>query len=44
MFLDIAPFSLMLEAVSAYETSVSFFQTTRRNIPEDIFMLAALGT
>jgi hypothetical protein len=27
--------ALMIEAVSTYETSVNFFQTTRRNIPED---------
>jgi hypothetical protein len=26
---------LMMEAVSTYETSVNFYQTTRRNIPED---------
>jgi hypothetical protein len=24
-----------MEAVSAFETSVSFYETTRRNIPED---------
>jgi hypothetical protein len=25
----------MMEAVNTYETSVSFYQTSRRNIPED---------
>jgi hypothetical protein len=28
-------FALMMEAVSTSETSVSFYETTRRNIPED---------
>jgi hypothetical protein len=28
-------YSLMMEAVSTSETSVNFYQTTRRNIPED---------
>jgi hypothetical protein len=27
---------MMMEAVSTSETSVSFYQTTRRNIPEDV--------
>jgi hypothetical protein len=27
--------SMMVEAVSTYETSVNSYQTTRRNIPED---------
>jgi hypothetical protein len=27
--------ALMIEAVSTSETSVNFYQTTRRNIPED---------
>jgi hypothetical protein len=27
--------ALMMEAVSTSETSVSYYQTTRRNIPED---------
>jgi hypothetical protein len=27
--------ALMMEAVSTSETSVSFYQTTRHNIPED---------
>jgi hypothetical protein len=43
VFWDVAPCSLvevfhqalMMEAVSTYETSVNFYQTTRRNIPED---------
>jgi hypothetical protein len=26
---------MMIEAASTYETSVNFYQTTRRNIPED---------
>jgi hypothetical protein len=28
-----------MEAVSTYETSVNFYQTTRRNIPEDTRLL-----
>jgi hypothetical protein len=36
--------SLMMEAVSAYETSVNFDGTARRNIPEIIFILAAVRT
>jgi hypothetical protein len=31
----------MVEAVSACETSVSFYQTTRRNIPEEVFFILA---
>jgi hypothetical protein len=27
--------ALMMEAASTYETSVNFYQTTRRNNPED---------
>jgi hypothetical protein len=27
--------AMMMEAVSTSETSVSFYQTTQRNIPED---------
>jgi hypothetical protein len=27
--------ALMMEAASTYETSVNFYPTTRRNIPED---------
>jgi hypothetical protein len=37
-FLDVAPWSLvalMMEAISTSEMSVSMYQTTRRNIPED---------
>jgi hypothetical protein len=26
----------MMEAVRTYETSVNFYKTTRRNIPEDL--------
>jgi hypothetical protein len=36
--------ALMMEAVSTSETSVSIYQTTRRNIPEDIFVLIAERT
>jgi hypothetical protein len=35
---------LMTEAASTSETSVNFYQTTRRNIPEDIFIFAAVRT
>jgi hypothetical protein len=28
----------MMEAVSTSETSVNFYQTTRRNIPEDSYL------
>jgi hypothetical protein len=27
--------ALMMETASSFETSVNFYQTTRRNIPED---------
>jgi hypothetical protein len=30
--------ALMMETVSTSETSVKFYQITRRNIPEDIFL------
>jgi hypothetical protein len=34
----------MMEAVNTSETSVNFYQTTRRNIPEDGFqVLTAAG-
>jgi hypothetical protein len=33
-FQDLA-IALMMEAVSTSETSVNFYQTTQRNIPED---------
>jgi hypothetical protein len=36
--------ALMMDEVSTTETSVNFYQTTRRNIPEDIFILAAVRT
>jgi hypothetical protein len=39
-----APIVLMMEAIISSETSVNFYQTTRRNIPEDIFILAAVRT
>jgi hypothetical protein len=32
-----------MEAISSSETSV-YYRTTRRNIPEDIFILAAVKT
>jgi hypothetical protein len=41
VFWDVAPcnlvgrIALMMEAASTSETSVNFYQTTRRNIPED---------
>jgi hypothetical protein len=36
VFWDVAPgIALMMEAVNTSETSVNFYQTTRRNIPED---------
>jgi hypothetical protein len=35
MFWNVAMISLMMEAVTIFETSVSFYQITRRNIPED---------
>jgi hypothetical protein len=35
--------ALMLEAVSISETSVNFYQTTQRNIP-DVFILATMRT
>jgi hypothetical protein len=33
-----------MEAASTFETSVNFYQTTWRNITEDIFILAAVRT
>jgi hypothetical protein len=37
--------ALMMEASSTSETSVNFYQTTRRNNPEEaIFILAAVRT
>jgi hypothetical protein len=36
--------ALMMEAASTSETTVNFCQTTRRNIPEDVFILAAVRT
>jgi hypothetical protein len=35
IFWDAAQGTLMMEAVSISETSVHFYQTTRRNIPAD---------
>jgi hypothetical protein len=35
VFWTVAPIALMIEAVSTSETSVRFYQTTRRNTPED---------
>jgi hypothetical protein len=38
--------ALMMEAVSTSDTSVNFYQTTQRNIPEDshLFIFAAVKT
>jgi hypothetical protein len=36
--------NLMTEVVSTSETSVNFYETTRRNIQKDIFILAAMRT
>jgi hypothetical protein len=36
--------ALMMEATSTSETSVNFYQTTRRNIPEVIFILVTAKT
>jgi hypothetical protein len=44
VFWDVAPCSLIIfialkkEAVSTSETSVNFYQTMWRNIPEDIYL------
>jgi hypothetical protein len=35
VFWTVAPIALMLEAASTSETSVNFYQTTRRNNPEE---------
>jgi hypothetical protein len=37
-------FALMMEAASTSETSVNFYQTIRRYMLEDIFILAAART
>jgi hypothetical protein len=42
VFWDVAP--LMMETLSTSETSASFYQTARRNILEDIFILTAVRT
>jgi hypothetical protein len=34
--------NLMMEAVSTFETPVNFYQTTRRNIPEDSHLRSIL--
>jgi hypothetical protein len=36
--------AVMMWAVSTPETSVKFYESARRNIAEDIFTLAAVGT
>jgi hypothetical protein len=36
--LTAAIIALMMEAVSTSEKSVNFYETTRRNIPEEIFI------
>jgi hypothetical protein len=39
VFWDVAPLvALMMDAVSTSETSINFYQTTRRNIPEDRYL------
>jgi hypothetical protein len=46
-FWDVAPYSLvialMMEAVCASETSVNIYQTTWRNILEDIYLFIKIG-
>jgi hypothetical protein len=37
-------FALMIEAVSTSETSVNFYQTTRRNTPEDSHLYILFDT
>jgi hypothetical protein len=56
VFWDVAPCSLvevyrrlrgialMMEAQSTSETSVTFYQSTRRNVPEDITSFSFQGT
>jgi hypothetical protein len=45
IFWDVAITALMMDALSTSETSVNFYQTTRRNIPEEgTFILATLTT
>jgi hypothetical protein len=34
VFWKVALIVLMMEAASTYETSINFYQTTRRNIPQ----------
>jgi hypothetical protein len=36
--------TLMMETVSTSETSVNFYQTARRNIPEDSHLLTVVRT
>jgi hypothetical protein len=36
--------ALIMEAASASETSVIFYQTAQRNNPEDIFIFTAVRT
>jgi hypothetical protein len=43
VFWVVAPCSLMMEAASTSETSVNFYQTTRRSIPETtIYILVSV--
>jgi hypothetical protein len=37
-FSDIELYSLMMEAVSTSETSVNFYEATRRSIPEGCYL------
>jgi hypothetical protein len=40
--MEVKAITLMMEAVSTSETSVSFYQTTQHNITKDILILVAL--
>jgi hypothetical protein len=39
VFWDVAPIVLMMEVVNTSETSINFYQATRRNIMEDSHLL-----
>jgi hypothetical protein len=42
--MKITVLTLVMEAASTSETSVNFYETTWRNIPDDIIILAAVRT
>jgi hypothetical protein len=42
--LNVSIIALMMAVVSVSETSASFYQTTRRNVPENAFILTAVRT